>query len=418
MSDQMIARWAAQSVEEAMADTRVAFVMGARQVGKSTLVSRLAAEHGWGQVLSLDDKPLRDAAAADPTGFVAALPRPAIVDEVQRVPDLLLAIKEAVDRETRPGQFLLTGSANIVTNRRVKDALTGRMDVITLWPLSQGEIHRADNVVDALFQARIPTITDSPVGIRSVAPAIVEGGVPEARHRTGRRRDRWFANYVDTTLDRDLRDISDAQKLDEIPRLLGLLATQAAGLVNYANLADRLQLNERTVKSYVELLEVAFLVKRLPAWRPGLASREVHVPKVHLVDTGLLMYLLGADESRLGHDDLVTGKAVENLVAMELVKQATTARVDSRCYHYRFGRDEVDVVLESRAGDIVGIEVKASATPSGSDRRGLEKLRDLTGERFKAGVIAYTGSRTIPLGDRLWALPITGLWHRGAAGPS
>jgi predicted AAA+ superfamily ATPase len=410
MSSGLVERWEAQSVVDAMTDTRVVFVMGARQVGKSTLVAQLSAQHGWGQALSLDDKTVRDAAINDPTGFVAELPRPAVLDEVQRAPDLLLAIKEAVDKDTRPGQFLLTGSSNVLTSRRVKDALTGRMDVITLWPLSQGEVHGGANVVDSLFQGAVPEVSDAPIGVRALSQVLAQGGFPEAMNRTDRRLSRWFGNYVDTTLDRDLRDISDALKLDEIPQLLRVLATQAAGLVNYAHLSSHLRLSEKTVKSYIELLEVAFLVKRLPGWRPGLVARALHTPKIHFVDAGLLLYLLGADKSRIGHDDQVTGKVVENFVAMELIKQLGTAEVDAHCYHYRCGRDEVDLVLESRSGDIVGVEMKASATSGNSDSRGLEKLRDAVGDRFKAGIVAYTGSRTIPIGDRLWAMPISGLW--------
>ena len=410
MVDELIQRSVAPLITEAMSDTRVVFVMGARQVGKSTLVDEYATTNRLAPVVTLDTKAARDAALQDPAGFVAGLPRPAVLDEVQRVPDLMLAIKEAVDRDTIPGQFLLTGSSNVRSNRKVKDALTGRMEIITLWPLSQAEIHHGENVVDSWMAGDPVMVADGVVGKDAFASKIAQGGFPEAIGRSPRRRDRWFQNYIDTTLDRDLRDISDAQKLDEVPHLLRLAATQAAGLVNYSNLADRLRLSESTVRSYVELLETLFLIRRLPAWRPGLAAREVHAPKLHVVDSGLLMYLLGADESRIGTDPQITGSVLENFVVMEVVKQIETAQTHVRPYHYRSGREEVDLVLESRAGDIVGVEIKASATPSSSDRRGLEKLRDVVGQRFKAGVIVYSGRQTIPQGDRLWAMPISGLW--------
>ena len=406
----MVARWASSLVNEAMEDTRVVFVMGARQVGKSTLVADHAREHGISAVVTLDDKVVRDAARSDPTGFVAGLPRPCVIDEVQRAPDVLLAIKETVDRDPRPGSYLLTGSSNVRTNRRVKDALTGRMETITLWPLAQGEIHHGRNVVDAFLEGTPPVVTDAIIGVDAYAGALAGGGFPEALTRSGRRRDRWYQNYIDTTLDRDLRDLSDAAKLDAVPHLLRLLAAQSAGLVNYATLAGHLGVSATTVTAYIELLETVFMIRRLPAWRPGLVAREVHAPKVHIVDTGLLMHLLGADETRIGRDDQVTGKALETFVAMEIIKQIESARTDVRPYHYRAGRDEVDLVLETRAGDIVGVEVKASATPSAADRRCLEKLRDAAGSRFKAGVIVYTGRQTVPQGDRLWAMPVSGLW--------
>lgn len=411
MPRRLIERTARSAVTEALADTRVVFIMGARQVGKSTLATEVARSERPAPIVTLDNKASRDAAEADPTGFVAGLPRPAVVDEVQRAPELLLAIKEAVDRDTRPGQFLLTGSANVLSNRKVKDALTGRMEIITLWPLAQHEIHSTPtHLLDLLFAGAAPQLDDAPVGRAAFVDIVAAGGYPEALHREGRRRERWFRDYIDTTLDRDLRDVSDALRLDQMPRLLSLLATQSAGMLNYATLAERLQLHPSTVRSYVQLLETVFLVRRLPAWRPGLGAREVATPKLHVVDSGLLAYLLGADADRIATDDQVTGKVLETFVAMELVKLAQSAAIDTRLYHYREGRDEVNVVLESRSGDIVAVEVKASATPDRKSRRGLEKLRDAAGARFCAGIVLYTGRQTVPLGDRLWAIPVSGLW--------
>jgi predicted AAA+ superfamily ATPase len=411
MALEIYARHARSLILEALRDTRVVFVMGARQVGKSTLTISIAEHDHRARVLTLDDDVTRAAAEADPTGFVGGLDAPVVIDEVQRVPDLLLAIKQAVDRDTSPGRFLLTGSANVLTNRRVKDALTGRMELIRLWPLSQSEVHGShDNVVDALFAADPPLIDDAIVGRGAFVEIVAAGGYPEALARHGRRRQTWFRDYVETTLDRDLRDVSDALKLEAMPRLLRLLAAQSAGLLNYKTIADRLQLHPDTVRSYVELLETVFLVRKLPAWRPGLGSREVHSPKVHVVDSGLLAHFLAADEKRISEDDQVTGKLLESFVAMEIVKHVDWAQVDARAHHYRDGRDEIDMVLESRSGDLVAIEVKASATLHARDWRALEKLRQRTDERFRAGVLIHAGRQTLPLGDRLWALPISGLW--------
>ncbi len=404
-------RHARALIREALLDTRVVFVMGARQVGKSTLVNVVAHQDHPAQVLTLDDRATRDAALADPAGFIAELAGPVVLDEVQRAPDLLLAVKEAVDRDTRPGRFLLTGSANVLTNRRVKDALTGRMEIVTLWPLSQAEIENGThNIVDRLFAGAPPQLDNAIVGRDAFVDRVAAGGYPEARGRTGRRRDRWFRDYLDTTLDRDLRDVSDALKLHEMPRLLRLLATQAAGLLNYKSVADRLQLHPDTVKSYVQLLETVFLVRRLPAWRPGLGTREVHAPKLHLVDAGLLAHLLGADSDRIRHDDQITGKVLENFATMEIIKHAQWAEQDVRIYHYRDGRDEVDVVLENRSGEVVAIEVKARASIDPASSRVLAKLRESTRSRFRSGVVLYTGRQTIPLGDRQWAVPLSSLW--------
>lgn len=388
--------------------------MGARQVGKSTLVTSIANNERPSRVITLDDKVAREAALNDPTGFVAGLTHPITVDEVQRAPDLLLAIKEVVDRNTKPGQFLLTGSANVLTNRKIKDALTGRMEIVTLWPLSQAELHGASsNFIDAAFAGSPPIIDNATVGRDAFAVPIAAGGYPEALQRNGRRREHWFRDYVDTTLDRDLRDVSDALKLAQMPRMLTLLATQAAGLLNYKSVADKLQIHPSTIKSYVQLLETVFLIYRLPPWRPGLGAREVHAPKVNVVDSGLLAYLLGANEDRIRTDDQVTGKVLENFIVMEMVKLAQWAAMDTRLYHYRDGRDEVDLVLETRAGDLVAIEVKSSASLKSTDYRSLTKFRDTVGGRLKAGIVLYSGRQTIPLGERLWAVPICGLWMAG-----
>jgi uncharacterized protein len=405
-------RHARALVVEALGDTRVVFVMGARQVGKSTLTNVVAKHDHPARVLSLDDRATRAAALADPTGFVAGVQGAVVIDEVQRAPDLLLAIKETVDLDPRPGRFLLTGSANVLSNRKVKDALTGRMELVRLWPLSQTEIRGSGkNFVDSIFAAAPPQIVGATVGRAAFVERAAAGGYPEALARSGRRRQTWFRDYVDTTLDRDLRDVSDALKLDAMPRLLRLLAAQAAGLLNYKSVADRMQLHPDTVKSYTQLLETVFLVTRLPAWRPGLGAREIHAPKVHIVDSGLLAHLLGADDHRIANDDQVTGKLVENFVAMEIVKHADWAQTHARVYHYRDGRDEIDIVLEDRSGQIAAIEVKAGASLDARDWRVLAKLRDRAEDRFRAGILLHAGRQTLPLGDRLWAVPISGLWQ-------
>jgi uncharacterized protein len=403
---ELVPRRTKSLVLEALADTRVVFVTGARQVGKSTLVREIVGGDHPATVVSFDDEGPREAARLDPAGFLEGFGGPVVIDEVQRVPELLLAIKERVDRDTRPGRFLLTGSANVFASRRVREALTGRLETIVLWPLAQAEIGSAEsNIIDLLFAGSAPDVQGAPVGRAAFVSIVAVGGYPEARQRpAGRRRDRWFANYIQDTLDTDLRDISDALKLRELPRLLRLIASQAANELVYRNLARRLDLTHATVKSYVELLEIVFLARRLPAWRPGIGAREVRAPKGYIVDSGLLAHLLGADQRRIGEDDQITGKVLENFVAMELLRLSEWADTDARLYHYRQGREEIDLILESRARDIAAIEVKASATVRPRDYAAIAKLRDARSEHFKAGIVLYTGHQTVPLGDRMWAV--------------
>jgi predicted AAA+ superfamily ATPase len=408
----VIPRLALPRVVEALSYARVTFLMGARQVGKSTLVREIAAGRHPAEVLSLDDQATRQAASADPTGFVAGLRAPVAIDEVQRVPDLLLAIKDTVDRDPMPGRFLLTGSANILTAPRIYDALSGRINIERLWPLSQAEVAGAEaNLVDALFAGEPPRVVAAPIGREAWVSRAAVGGYPEVlARRAGRARQSWFEDYVTTVVQRDLRELTAAHRLDEIPRLLRRLAAQAANLFVAEAIGSRLGIDRKTVQSYTALLETVFLVQRIPAWRPGIGAREVLKPKLYFVDTGLLADVLGADERRIADDPQVTGKMLENFVGMELVKHLAVADTRATLHHYRRDVHEVDVVIENRAGEIVAAEVKASASITAADQRELARLRDARGTSFRAGVLFYTGERTLPLGDRLWALPVSALW--------
>lgn len=399
-------------VLEALADTRVVMVMGARQVGKSTLCESIAAGEHPAEAVSFDDDAPREAALEDPAGFLAGLERPVFVDEIQRAPGLILAIKRVVDRDKRPGQFLLSGSANLLSSRRVQEALTGRIELLHLSPFAQSEIEgAAGNIVDALFAAAPPRVAGASIGREAFAATVAAGGYPDARLRDEARRDRWFSSYLRTTFERDLRAIADLHKEHEMGRLLALLATRSGSLLSYANIADSLDLDAKTVKTYVGALEAIFLVRTVPSWRPGFLQRVLHAPKVYIADSGLLCHLLGASQQRIAADARVTGSALETFVAMEVIKHASFSALDPRVYHYRDQRGgEVDLVLEDRAGRVVAIEVKTKASLSQSDSRGLAKLRQAAGERFIAGAVVHTGEQTVPLGDRLWAIPLSGLW--------
>ena len=398
-------------VVAALGDTRVVLIAGARQVGKSTLAAVVAADGYPAQLLSLDNKATRDAALADPTGFVAGLAGPVVIDEVQRAPELLLAIKRAVDVDPTSGRFLLTGSASILSAPKIVESLAGRVEIVDLWPLAQSEIERTDaNLVDMLFSGRPPLVTGATVGRAAFVERSVRGGYPEALLRDARRRGRWFDAYVRGIVERDLRDLSDAHKLERVPRLLRLLAAQTAGIYRAERIGRAIGLDTKTVQSYTRLLETVFLVTRVPPWRPSLGSREVQAPKIFVSDSGLLAHLLGADDVRAATDDQVTGRLFESFVAMEIARQLPSAAASARLYHYRDRDEEVDIVLEARSGAVACVECKASATVSRADQRPLARLRDGLGERFVAGFVVYTGADTIPLGDRIWAVPVSALW--------
>jgi predicted AAA+ superfamily ATPase len=407
-------RFIAPLIEEGIDDARIVFVAGARQVGKTTLMRQITAADGAYpmQEISLDDRVAREAANADPAGFVAGLTGATFIDEIHRAPDLLLELKKAVDADTIPGRFLITGSANVLANKKILDALPGRIDRFQMWPLAQTEIHDGTvNLVDELMAGRAPQVTGAPVGTSAYAEAIPDGGFPEARlRRSGRSRGRWFDGYLAGSLERDLKELADVRRAQDAEWLLRLLASQTANLFKADPLGGKLGMDHKTVKSYVGLLQQMYLVRMLPGWRPGLGARESATPKAYITDTGLLCHLLGADARRVASDDQIKGKACETFAVTEILKHATWADVQVRAYHYQRRDEDVDLILEDRAGNIAAVEVKAAATLRPDDWKWLAKLRDSRGSAFKAGVVIASVGQTTPLGDRLWAVPYSALW--------
>jgi predicted AAA+ superfamily ATPase len=399
-------------VLEALEDTRVVVVNGARQTGKSTLAEFALAKRDGGRARFLDEPGTREAAQSDPVRFVRH-DGTLLIDEVQRVPDLWLAIKNEVDRDPRPGRFLLTGSARLLGLASLPDALAGRSETVELWPLSQGEIDGApDGFVDAVLATGtdIPAVT-SELRRRDYLARALRGGYPEAvRRDQPRRRARFFENYVADLLARDVKQVAQIERSSDMRRLLSLLAAQTSGLVNQTRLASELAVSAPTVRSYLDILETIYLVKLIPAWASNLTTRAVAAPKVIFVDSGLAGFLTAG-----GTNDTVIGGLIENLVVGELARQLTWSERSARLYHYR-DRDqsEVDAILEDNAGAVVAIEVKAAETARAADFAGLRHLQRKLGERFRAGILLYCGTDTLPFGNNLSAMPISALWHTPA----
>jgi hypothetical protein len=414
----MYARHIESAVRAALADTPVVFLNGARQTGKSTLAGALASTLG-ARYLTLDDPAVLAAAAADPVDFVSGLGLRAVVDEAQRVPALFRALKLTVDADRRPGRFLLTGSANVLALPRLAGELVGRMEVVTLWPLSQGELlGRREVFIDALFSELALELAAAPAV--DLPSAVVAGGFPEAVGRAvPRRRDAWFGAYVLTLLQRDVRDLAHIEGLAELPRVLKLLASRTGGLLNTSDLSRGTGIPATTLKRYLGLLEATFLLQPLPAWASNRGKRLLKSPKVYLVDSGLAAHLTGQSADALRADPVAYGHLLEQFVVAELRKQTGWADPQVACYYYRTatGR-EVDVVLEDGAGQLVGVEIKAGAAVGKGDFAGLESLAEDAGEDFLRGVVLYTGEHALPFGDRLSALPVSALWRvpHGLAG--
>jgi hypothetical protein len=411
-ADRLYPRFAQPSLVEALADTPVVLVHGPRQCGITTLAQIVGRKRDYAY-FSFDDDVTLAAATADPVGFVTDLPERVILDEVQRAPGIFSTLKSAADRGRTPGRFLLTGSANVLLLPALADSLAGRMGILRLHPLAQCEMaERPPRFLDVLFAGAFKARKAERLG-KALAERIAAGGYPAALARsTPRRRTAWYRDYIETLVQRDVRDLARIGSLDALPRLLALAAGQTARLINISDLASPFQLSRPTIRDYVTLLERVFLLEELPPWHSNRLSRLIKTPKLHVGDTGLACALLDLDASALVQDRGTLGQLLETFVFQELRRQASWHEQEIRFHHYR-DKDgaEVDLVLERGAGQVAGVEVKASATVTAADFRGLRKLKDAAGKRFAAGVVLYDGGTSAGFGDRLYAVPIRALWE-------
>jgi predicted AAA+ superfamily ATPase len=399
-------------VADALADTRVILVSGARQVGKSTLVRQIAADR-VAEWRDLDLPQDRQSALEDPVGFVA-FDDLLVIDEIQRAPELLLAIKVAVDADPRPGRFLLTGSARLLGLRNLPDTLPGRMETVELWPFSQGEIDRAtDGFIDAAFALGPELRHESTVSRADYADRIVRGGLPEAVARADpRRRGRFIDAYVQNLIDRQVTQLGEIERSAQLKALLGLLAARSGQLVAAGSLESDLQISRPTVARYMSLLEEIFLIKRIPGWSRNLGTRATATPKLVFVDSGIAARLLSVESHALRRPGAPFGPLLEGFVISELARQLTWSAELVDLYHYRdHNKVEVDAVLENRRRQVVGIEAKAASTVRTEDFAGLRRLAERLGDDFLVGVVLYTGTATLPFGPKFRALPVSAIWQ-------
>jgi hypothetical protein len=414
----MVHRHLESAILAALADSPVVLLVGARQSGKSTLIQSPGIQKNNRRFLTLDDANVLAAAMTDPAGFLSSYPEPLVLDEIQRAPELFLALKASVDRDRRPGRYLLSGSANVLLLPKVADSLAGRMEVLTLWPFSQGELEGVkEGFVDALFAAAPPPHLKPIQGWderKEAQRRALLGGFPEVVARpTEERRKAWFGSYLTTLLQRDVRDLSRIEDMTAVPRLLSILAARAGGLLNTTELSRSSGMAQTTLKRYLSLLETVFLVQTLPAWSGNLGKRFVKMPKMFLSDSGLAADLLNLTLERVIREPGGFGPVLENFVAQELRKQAAWSRQRPQLFHWRtHAQHEVDLVMEA-GGRVVGIEVKASSTITPDDFKGLKALAVETGGQFVRGALLYTGQEMLSFGENLLALPISALWRLG-----
>lgn len=404
-------RFTKECLLEALQDTPVVLIHGSRQCGKTTLAQSIGDLKGY-HYITLDDDNQLQAAKYDPVGFIQGMPEKVIIDEIQRAPELFTSIKASVDKNRRPGRFILTGSANVLLLPQLADSLAGRMEIIHLRPLAGSEIANVKpNLIQQLFNAdfgnNVNTNKYSHLG-ESLAEYICKGGYPAAITRSSdKRRKVWYRDYITSILQRDIKDISNIKNLEILPKLLALSASQTARLFNASDLAAPFGISRPTIRDYLALLEQIFLIEQLQPWHSNRLSRLIKTPKMHMTDTGLACSLMGINSQGLWQDKALLGQLLETFIYQELRKYADWHDEALSFFHFR-NKDkvEVDIIIEQNR-KLVGIEIKAAATITNSDFKGLRKLQDATAEQFAAGVVFYDGENILPFGKNLFALPIS-----------
>ena len=406
-------RFVAPRLEEALKDSPAVLIHGPRQSGKTTLARRVVQNRGY-IYLDLDDDTLRDAAEADPIGFVADLPERVVLDGVQRTPSLIRALQTETNRRRTPGRFLMVGSIRLPFLPGPADSRDGGFRIVRLHPLSQAELAgQGPDFLESLFGDGFARAPSERLGSQ-LAERVAAGGYPAALVLPTERRARWHRDQVRALVERDVREVARIGSLEVLPRLLGHAAARTAGLFNANDLASHFQLTRPTIRSYLMLLECIFVLERLPAWQTGRPSRLVKTPKLHVGDTGLACALLALDTNQLVANRRLLGQLLETFVCQELKRQAVWRNEPTQLFHFR-DRDgvEVDIVLQEAGGMVAGVEVKASSTVRGRDFRGLRKLGNAAGDRFGGGVVLYDGMTSARFGERLYAVPIRRLWEPG-----
>lgn len=402
-------------LEEALADTPVVLLVGPRRAGKTTLAQKVGADKQNKVYLTLDDRTTLSGALADPEGFIRGL-KGAIIDEIQRAPALLLAIKKSIDEDYRPGRFLLTGSANVLNMPRISDSLAGRIETINMLPLARVEIiGQTTTFLNSLYEAKVAELTvknNELVLGDALVQQVLWGGFPEALMRESEKRCQdWHRSYLNSVLTHDLREIAEIEKLTELPKFVRLLAEYSSQLINFSSLGTGLGISYKTSQRYVGLLERVFLVSMLQPWHTNAIKRIIKTPKLHFLDSGILSTICGQTFNRIKSNRSMFGTLLESYVFTEILKLISASDLRITPYHFRDQEmHEVDIVLERDDGAIVGIEVKSAASVAASDFSGLRTLATACKDKFVFGAVLYDSDKVIPFGENLAAVPLSCLW--------
>jgi len=408
----MLTRFIEDEVRAYLKIMPVLLIIGARQTGKTTLIESYAKNHNYTFITFDDDLTLFNA-LRDPAGWLESMPKPLIIDEVQRVPEIFLPIKRDIDQNRHPGRYILSGSANPMLLPKLGDSLTGRMGIVNLFPFSQSEIHQTqEKFIENIFQDTLPQVSFNKLKIQDFYKTLLVGGFPPVQSfQNIEDVKRWISAYLRTIMQRDVKDIANIEAVREFPRLFKLLATRSAMLYNNSDLSRSLGMVNVTLKRYLNILEILFFIYLLPSWFTNQGKRIIKSPKLHVCDTAILGQLLGVDENRFLNEPSLLGQFLETFVFSELIKQKSWSKCKIELFHFRQRDHEVDFVLEKEDGTIIGIEIKSTKTIKSDDLKGLKYLQTIAKKKFKRGIILHQADRMEQVEKDIYSMPIQALWE-------
>ncbi len=412
----MVHRKVESTILEMLKSFRIVAINGPRQSGKTTLQKKIAKLKNM-KYYTFDDSDIFNSASNDPMGFIGFVSKEDVaIDEVQMIPDVIPAIKMSVDERNRKGMFLLTGSSDMFKNGKIKESLAGRMVSFNLFPLSYAEINNRDiNIIDKLFSDDFNSFDSDfeTISKEELISAVINGGYPEVYSLPTKAKKAWFDFYIKARITKDIATIENIQleTVVHLSKLLKVLAGQVGSLVNYTNIANDIDIADKTVAKYIQLLEALYIIKLVPAYSNNMIKRVIKSPKVHFIDSGLASFLLNVDveASMIGKNEHL-GNLLETFVYSELIKHQSYANTDVEIYHYRdLKQKEVDFVLEANNGDVVALEIKSGSNIKSDYFKGLVALAKTMNHKNFKGVVLYGGDKVLPYKIeefQFWAIPL------------
>jgi predicted AAA+ superfamily ATPase len=408
--EKLYARWQKNNIEEAIKTRRVLLLSGPRQCGKTTLAKQLVTKSIVYR--TLDNAAIRTLAESDPHSFVEHTHQMLIIDEVQRAPALLSAIKIVVDENTRPGQFLLTGSANIQSLPSMQESLAGRVRKIRLRPLSQGELSGAAPIfLDKAFEQTFVQNHSTYLNRKTMLEMAFRGGFPEAIKLNDKDRQQWHRDYISALLERDLKDIARIHQHHAMQELVSILAGWSSKFMDIAAISSGLSIRRPTIESYINALETLYIVERIQPWTRTDYERVGKQTKLYMTDSGLMASILRWRKTQVELDADRIGKLIETFIFNELAALVDVSNSKYELFHYRDReRREIDFIIERDDQALLGIEIKAASSISAADFKHLKWFRDnIAKNRLFIGIVLYAGELAGKMGENLWAVPFSAL---------